>query len=249
MATISDIKAREILDSRGNPTVEADVILSSGKMGRACVPSGASTGSREALELRDGDTSRYLGKGVLKAVEHVNKDIRTALIGDDPTKQAELDQKMIDLDGTENKSKFGANAVLAVSMANARAAANETNLPLYKYLGGNEPFVLPVPMMNVINGGAHADNNVDVQEFMILPVGAPTIAEAVRYGAEVFHNLKKVLKNKGMAVSVGDEGGFAPNLRSNEEALEDICEAIEKADFKLGTRYLLRLRRCGIRII
>ncbi|EKE01814.1 MAG: hypothetical protein ACD_21C00048G0002 [uncultured bacterium] len=239
--TISDIKAREILDSRGNPTVEADVILSSGVIGRACVPSGASTGSREALELRDGDAKRYLGKGVLKAVGHVNNELREALLGADPTKQAELDQLMIKLDGTENKSKFGANAILAVSMAIARAAANEAGLPLYRYLGGDGPFLMPVPMMNVLNGGAHADNNVDIQEFMILPVGAPTMAEAIRYGAEVFHNLSKVLKSKGLSVSVGDEGGFAPNLRSNEEALEVICQAIEKAGFKLGSDICLGL--------
>jgi len=242
MATIiSDIKAREILDSRGNPTVEADVILSSGVLGRACVPSGASTGSREALELRDGDTKRYLGKGVLKAVGHVNKELREALLGADPTQQAELDNLMIKLDGTENKSKFGANAILAVSMAIARAAANEAGLPLYRYLGGDGQFSMPVPMMNVLNGGAHADNNMDIQEFMILPVGAPSFAEAVRYGAEVFHNLSKVLKGKGLSVSVGDEGGFAPNLRSNEEALEVICLAIEKAGLKLGSDICLGL--------
>jgi enolase len=240
-STIIDIKGREILDSRGNPTVEADVILSSGIIGSACVPSGASTGSREALELRDDDSKRYLGKGVLKAVGHVNKEIREALLGADPTKQSELDQLMIKLDGTENKNKFGANAILAVSMAIARAAAKDANLPLYRYLGGEGPFLLPVPMMNVINGGAHADNNVDVQEFMILPVGASSMAEAVRYGAEVFHNLKKILKGKGMAVAVGDEGGFAPNLRSNEEALESICTAIEKAGFKLGSDICLGL--------
>jgi enolase len=242
MATrISDIKAREILDSRGNPTVEADVILSSGMIGRACVPSGASTGSREALELRDGDAKRYLGKGVLKAVGYVNDELREALLGADPTQQAELDNLMIKLDGTENKSKFGANAILSVSMAIARAAANEAGLPLYRYLGGNGSFLMPVPMMNVLNGGAHADNNMDVQEFMILPVGAPTMAEAVRYGAEVFHNLSKVLKGKGLGVSVGDEGGFAPNLRSNEEALEVICLAVEKAGLKLGSDICLGL--------
>ncbi len=237
---ITDIKAREILDSRGNPTIEADVILSTGVLGRACVPSGASTGSREALELRD-DGKRYLGKGVLKAVAHVNQELRSALLGFDPSKQEEIDRAMIDLDGTENKSKFGANAILAVSMAVARAAAGQANLPLYRYLGGEGPFTLPVPMMNVINGGAHADNNVDIQVFMILPVGAPSIAEAVRYGAEVFHTLKKVLKTKGMNVAVGDEGGFAPNLGSNEEALESICQAIEKAGFKLGEDICLGL--------
>jgi enolase len=232
---ITDIKGREILDSRGNPTVEADVVLSSGVFGRACVPSGASTGSREALELRDGDAKRYLGKGVLKAVGHVNNELREALLGADPTQQAELDQLMIKLDGTENKSKFGANAILAVSMAIARAAAWEAGLPLYRYLGGDGPFLMPVPMMNVLNGGAHADNNMDIQEFMILPVGAPSMAEAVRYGAEVFHNLSKVLKSKGLSISVGDEGGFAPNLRSNAEALDVICQAIEKAGYKLGS--------------
>lgn len=239
--TISDIKGREILDSRGNPTVEADVVLSSGVVGRAIVPSGASTGSREALELRDGDAKRYLGKGVLKAVGHVNNELREALLGADPTQQTELDRLMIKLDGTESKSKFGANAILAVSMAIARASALEAGLPLYRYLGGNGTFLMPVPMMNVINGGAHADNNVDVQEFMILPVGAPNMAEAIRYGAEVFHNLKKVLKGKGLSVSVGDEGGFAPNLRSNEEALESICTAIEQAGFKLGSDICLGL--------
>ncbi len=241
VVTISEIKAREILDSRGNPTVEADVVLSSGVRGRACVPSGASTGSREALELRDGDNKRYLGKGVLKAIGHVNGEIRDALLGKDPSKQEELDQVMISLDGTENKSKLGANAILGVSMAIARAAATQAGLPLYRYLGGDGPFELPVPMMNVINGGAHADNNVDVQEFMILPVGAPNVVEAIRYGAEVFHNLKKVLKKKGMNVAVGDEGGFAPNLSSNEEALESICQAIEMAGFKLGSDICLGL--------
>ena len=239
--TILDIKAREILDSRGNPTVEADVIISTGVLGRACVPSGASTGSREALELRDNDPKRYLGKGVLKAVGHVNNELREALLGADQNQQTKLDRLMINLDGTENKSKFGANAILAVSMAVARAAANESGLPLYRYLGGNGPFSMPVPMMNVINGGMHADNNVDIQEFMIIPVGASTLAEAVRYGSEVFHSLKKVLKSKGLVVSVGDEGGFAPNLRSNEEALEEICVAIEKAGFNLGSDICLGL--------
>ena len=239
--TIADIKAREILDSRGNPTIEADVILSSGVVGRACVPSGASTGSREALELRDSDAKRYLGKGVLKAVGYVNKELREALLGADPTKQVELDNLMIKLDGTENKSKFGANAILAISMAIARAAAKEAGLPLYRYLGNSDSYLMPVPMMNVLNGGAHADNNMDIQEFMILPVGASTMAEAVRYGAEVFHNLSKVLKSKGLSISVGDEGGFAPNLRSNEEALEVICQAIEKAGLKLGSDVCLGL--------
>ena len=239
--TIADIKGREILDSRGNPTVEADVIISTGVLGRACVPSGASTGSREALELRDNDPKRYLGKGVLKAVDHINNELRKALLWADQNNQAELDQLMIKLDGTENKSKFGANAILAVSMAIARAAANESCLPLYRYLGGNGPFSMPVPMMNVINGGMHADNNVDIQEFMIVPVGAPTIAEAIRYGSEIFHCLKAVLKSKGLVVAVGDEGGFAPNLRSNEEALDQICTAVEKAGFKLGSDICLSL--------
>lgn len=240
-AIISDIKGREILDSRGNPTVEADIILSTGTVGRACVPSGASTGSREALELRDKDPKRYLGKGVKTAVSHINKEIKNALLGVDPSRQAELDQIMLDLDGTENKSNLGANSILAVSMAAVRAAANELKLPLYRYLGGDGPFVMPVPMMNVLNGGSHADNNVDIQEFMILPVGASNIEEAIRYGVEVFHNLKMVLKSKGLVVSVGDEGGFAPNLRSNEEALEEICSAIEKAGFKLGEDICLGL--------
>jgi enolase len=242
MSTISEIHGREILDSRGNPTVEADVILSSNIVGRACVPSGASTGSREALELRDADQKRYLGKGVLKAVGHINNEIREALLGADPTCQKELDELMIKLDGTENKSHFGANAILAVSLAIAKAAANEIGLPLYRYLGKtNSTYTLPVPMMNVINGGAHADNNVDIQEFMILPVGAPTFKEALRYGTEVFHNLKKVLKSQKLSVSVGDEGGFAPNLRSNEEAIENIITAIAKAGYKLGEDICLGL--------
>ena len=228
---IKEIKGREILDSRGNPTVEADVILSSGAMGRAAVPSGASTGSREAIELRDGDAKRYMGKGVRKAVEHINKDIRQALIGKEASEQKLIDQIMIDLDGTPNKNRLGANAILAVSLATAKAAAAHTGVPLYKYLGGNGPFKMPVPMMNIINGGAHADNSVDLQEFMILPVGAANIAEAVRYGAEVFHALKKVLSGKGMNTTVGDEGGFAPNLPSNESAIEVILEAITKAGY------------------
>lgn len=241
MSTIVDIKAREILDSRGNPTVTADVILSTGVVGTACVPSGASTGTREALELRDGDKKRYLGKGVLKAVANVNGPIRDAVLGADPSQQSVIDHLMIKLDGTENKSKFGANAILAVSMATARAAANDVVLPLYRYLGGDGPFTLPVPMMNVINGGAHADSGLDIQEFMILPVGAPTFAEALRYGAETFHNLKSILSKKGCATSVGDEGGFAPHLRNNLEALELICEAIEKAGYKLGKDICLGL--------
>jgi enolase len=241
MSAITKIKGREILDSRGNPTVEADVILSSGIVGRAAVPSGASTGSREALELRDNDPKRYLGKGVQNAVNFVNHEIQQALLGGDPTQQEELDNIMIKLDGTESKSRLGANSILAVSMAIAKAAANEAKMPLYRYLGGNGPYTLPVPMMNVINGGAHADNNVDVQEFMILPVGAPTFAEALRYGTEVFHNLKKVLKQKGLSVSVGDEGGFAPNLASNQEAIEKILEAITKAGYKIGQDICLGL--------
>ena len=240
MPSIHEIKAREIIDSRGNPTIEADVILSTGVMGRAIVPSGASTGSREALELRDGG-ARYLGKGVLKAVANVNGPLREALLGADPTQQTVLDDLMIKLDGTENKSKFGANAILAVSMAVARAAANDAGLPLYRYLGGEGPFVLPVPMMNVINGGAHADSGLDIQEFMILPVGAPTFAEAIRYGAEIFHTLKKILTKMGQSTSVGDEGGFAPHLKSNEEALEVISQAISQAGYQLGKDIFLGL--------
>ncbi|QPK65573.1 phosphopyruvate hydratase [Methylomonas sp. LL1] len=234
MMRIVDVKAREILDSRGNPSVEAEVYLDSGVVGTAMVPSGASTGEREAIELRDGDKSRYLGKGVLTAVNNVNTALREAVIGMDASKQAELDQKMIDLDGTNAKSKLGANAILGVSMAAARAAAQEAGKPLYQFMNTSGEFVLPVPMMNIINGGSHADNSVDLQEFMILPVGAPTFREAIRYGAEVFHNLAKVLKSKGLATTVGDEGGFAPNLSSNEEAIEVILEAIEKAGYKAG---------------
>ena len=234
LSAIVDVIGREILDSRGNPTVEADVLLESGVMGRAAVPSGASTGSREAIELRDEDKSRYLGKGVLKAVEHVNTEICEALLGLDVEDQAFLDRTMIDLDGTENKSRLGANAILAVSMAAARAAAEESGLPLYRYLGGAGPMALPVPMMNIINGGAHANNSIDMQEFMIIPVGAKSFREALRYGAEVFHTLKKLLDGKGMTTTVGDEGGFAPNLESNEVALKLIVEAIEKAGFMPG---------------
>jgi len=234
MSAIVDVIGREILDSRGNPTVEADVLLESGVMGRAAVPSGASTGSREAIELRDGDKSRYLGKGVLKAVEHVNTEICEAIIGLDVEDQAFLDRTMIELDGTENKSRLGANAILAVSMAIARAAAEESGLPLYRYLGGAGQMALPVPMMNIINGGAHANNSIDMQEFMIIPVGAKSFREALRYGAEVFHTLKKLLDDKGMTTTVGDEGGFAPNLESNEVALKLIVEAIEKAGFMPG---------------
>jgi len=234
MTKIVDIKAREILDSRGNPTIEADVILESGVVGSAMVPSGASTGEREAIELRDGDKSRYLGKGVLKAVEFVNTEIRAAVMGMDVTDQAALDKKMLDLDGTPNKGRIGANAILGVSMAAVRAAATEAGVPLYRYLNTSGEFIMPVPMMNIINGGSHADNSVDLQEFMILPVGAPTFREAIRYGAEVFHSLAKVLKAKGLATTVGDEGGFAPNLSSNEEAIEVILEAIAMAGYKAG---------------
>jgi enolase len=231
---IVDVKAREILDSRGNPSVEAEVYLDSGIVGSAMVPSGASTGEREAIELRDGDKNRYLGKGVLTAVNNVNTEIRDAVIGMAADKQELLDQKMIDLDGSNAKSRLGANAILGVSMAAARAAAQESGKPLYQFMNKSGEFVMPVPMMNIINGGSHADNSVDLQEFMILPVGAPTFREAIRYGAEVFHNLAKVLKSKGLATTVGDEGGFAPNLRSNEEAIEVILEAIEKAGYKAG---------------
>jgi enolase len=241
MSRIKDIRGREIIDSRGNPTVEADVVLESGVMGRAAVPSGASTGTREAVELRDGDKKRYGGKGVLKAVENVNTVLKQALVGQDARDQAAIDQKMIDLDGTDNKGRLGANALLAISLANAHAAAIDAREPLYKYLGkGREP-VMPVPMMNIINGGAHADNSLDVQEFMILPVGAPNFREALRYGAEVFHTLKKVLHDRGLATAVGDEGGFAPNLDSNEEALEVIMSAIEKAGYKVGKDIYLGL--------
>ena len=235
MSAIVDFIAREILDSRGNPTVEADVLLESGVMGRAAVPSGASTGSREAIELRDGDAQRYLGKGVLRAVENVNTEICEAIIGLDVEEQHFIDRTMIELDGTETKSRLGANAILAVSMAVARAAAEESGLPLYRYLGGAGPMQLPVPMMNIINGGAHANNNIDMQEFMIIPLGAPSFREALRYGAEVFHALKKLLDGLGMTTTVGDEGGFAPNLESNEAALKLIVQAIEKAGYVPGT--------------
>ena len=240
MSEIIDVRAREILDSRGNPTVEADVITAVGAFGRAVAPSGASTGSREALELRDGDKSRYLGKGVLHAVKNASGPISDALQGMEVTEQAALDQAMLDLDGTENKSKLGANAILAVSLAAAHAAAQEQELALYQYLGDGN-YLLPVPMMNIINGGAHADNSVDLQEFMILPVGAGSIREAVRYGAEVFHALKSVLKGKGMNTAVGDEGGFAPDLGSNEEAIEVILQAIGDAGFTAGKDIYLGL--------
>jgi enolase len=241
MSAIVDIVGREILDSRGNPTVECDVLLESGTMGRAAVPSGASTGSREAVELRDGDSSRYLGKGVLKAVEHINTEISEAVLGLDASEQAFLDKTLIDIDGTDNKSRLGANATLAVSMAVARAAAEESGLPLYRYLGGMGGMQLPLPMMNVINGGAHANNNLDLQEFMILPVGAPTFREAVRYGAEVFHALKKIIDAKGMSTAVGDEGGFAPNVDGHEAAIQLILEAIEKAGYRAGEQIALGL--------
>ena len=241
MSAIVDIVGREVLDSRGNPTVECDVLLESGTMGRAAVPSGASTGSREAIELRDGDKARYLGKGVLKAVEHINTEICEAVLGLDASEQSFLDQTLIDLDGTENKSRLGANAMLAVSMAVARAAAEESGLPLYRYFGGMNAVQMPVPMMNVINGGAHANNNLDLQEFMILPVGAPTFREAVRYGAEVFHALKKIIDGKGMSTAVGDEGGFAPSVASHEAAIQLILEAIDKAGYTAGTQIAIGL--------
>lgn len=234
MTIIADVYAREVLDSRGNPTVEVEVYLESGAMGRAIVPSGASTGAHEAIELRDGDKGRYLGKGVEKAVNNVNEIIAPELIGLDALDQVGIDSKMIELDGTPNKAKLGANAILAVSMATARAAAEALDIPLYVYLGGFNAKQLPVPMMNIINGGEHADNNVDVQEFMILPVGAPSFKEALRTGAEIFHHLKSVLKDKGLNTAVGDEGGFAPNLSSNEEAIQTIIAAIERAGYKPG---------------
>jgi len=235
MSAIVDVVAREIIDSRGNPTVEADVLLESGVMGRAAVPSGASTGHREAIELRDGDPQRYLGKGVLQAVENVNTEICEAIIGLDAEEQAFIDQTLIDLDGTDNKSRLGANALLAVSVATAKAAAEESGLPLYRYLGGSAPMRLPVPMMNVINGGAHANNNLDLQEFMIIPVGAETFREALRCGTEIFHTLKKLISDQGMPTTVGDEGGFAPNLQSQEEALQLIMRAIEGAGYQAGS--------------
>ncbi|MEI7839451.1 MAG: phosphopyruvate hydratase [Methylococcaceae bacterium] len=241
MTKIIEIRAREILDSRGNPTIEADVILASGVTGSAMVPSGASTGEREAIELRDGNKARYLGKGVLNAVQNVRTEIHDAIVGMDTNDQTAIDEKMIALDGTESKSRLGANAMLAVSLAAARAAANAKNQPLYRSLNTSGEFILPVPMMNIINGGSHADNSVDLQEFMILPVGAPNFREAIRYGAEVFHNLAKVLKSKGLATTVGDEGGFAPNLSSNEEAIEVILEAIKLAGYEAGKDIYLGL--------
>ena len=241
MTRIVDIKAREIMDSRGNPTVEADVFVEGGVMGRAAVPSGASTGTREAVELRDGDKARYLGKGVLKAVANANGELRAALLGHDVLDQGGLDRRMIELDGTDTKSRLGANALLAVSLAAAHAAARATKQSLFRRLGGPGPKVMPVPMMNIINGGAHADNSVDIQEFMVLPVGALNFAEALRTGAEIFHTLKKVLHERGLATAVGDEGGFAPNLPSNEAALETILEAIKRAGFKAGEDVYLGL--------
>ncbi len=242
MSAIVDIVGREILDSRGNPTVECDVLLESGTMGRAAVPSGASTGSREAIELRDGDKTRYLGKGVLKAVEHINTEISEAVLGLDASEQAFLDKTLIDLDGTDNKSRLGANAMLAVSMAVARAAAEESGLPLYRYFGGMGGMQMPVPMMNVINGGEHANNNLDIQEFMIIPVGAPSFREALRYGAEVFHALKKILHDKGISTAVGDEGGFAPKVEGGHEAaIQLILQAIDKAGFVAGEHIALGL--------
>ncbi|MFO1293955.1 MAG: phosphopyruvate hydratase [Rubrivivax sp.] len=241
MSAIVDIVGREILDSRGNPTVECDVLLESGTMGRAAVPSGASTGSREAIELRDGDPARYGGKGVLRAVEHINTEISEAVMGLDSSEQAFLDKTLVDLDGTDNKGRLGANATLAVSMAVARAAAEESGLPLYRYFGGMGRMQLPVPMMNVINGGAHANNNLDLQEFMILPLGAPSLREALRYGAEVFHALKKIIDGRGMPTSVGDEGGFAPNVASHEAAIQLILDAIDKAGYRAGEQIAIGL--------
>ena len=241
MSSIVDIIGREILDSRGNPTVECDVLLESGVMGRAAVPSGASTGSREAIELRDGDKGRYLGRGVLKAVENINTEIAEAVMGLEANEQAFLDRTLIELDGTENKMRLGANATLAVSMAVAKAAAEEAGLPLYRYFGGSGPMSMPVPMMNVINGGAHANNTLDLQEFMIVPVGAPTFSEAVRYGAEVFHALKKLIDRNGMSTAVGDEGGFAPSVASHEAAIQLILQAIDAAGYTAGSQIVIAL--------
>jgi enolase len=241
MSAIVDIIGREILDSRGNPTVECDVLLESGTMGRAAVPSGASTGSREAIELRDDEAGRYGGKGVLKAVEHINTEISEAIMGLDASEQAFLDKTLLELDGTDNKSRLGANAMLAVSMAVAKAAAEEAGLPLYRYFGGSGAMQLPVPMMNIVNGGAHANNSLDIQEFMIVPVSQPTFREALRCGAEVFHALKKILSDRGMSTAVGDEGGFAPNFGSNDECLSTILQAIEKAGYRAGEDVLLAL--------
>jgi enolase len=241
MSYIIEVHARQILDSRGNPTVEVDVLTDDGALGRAAVPSGASTGIHEAAELRDNDKKKYLGKGVLKAVKNVNTSIADALIGFDITSQAAIDQVMIDLDGTPNKSKLGANAILAVSMAVAKAAAEEANLPLYRYIGGTNARTLPMPMMNILNGGAHADNKIDFQEFMIMPVGAPSFSEGLRWGVEIFHQLKSTLKKKGYSTNVGDEGGFAPNIQSNEEAIETVLEAIQSAGYKTGTQIAIAM--------
>ena len=241
MSYIIEVHARQILDSRGNPTVEVDVLTDDCAMGRAAVPSGASTGIHEAAELRDNDKKKYLGKGVLKAVKNVNTSIADALIGFDITSQAAIDQVMIDLDGTPNKSKLGANAILAVSMAVAKAAAEEANLPLYRYIGGTNARTLPMPMMNILNGGAHADNKIDFQEFMIMPVGAPSFSEGLRWGVEIFHQLKSTLKKKGYSTNVGDEGGFAPNIQSNEEAIETVLEAIQSAGYKTGTQIAIAM--------
>jgi enolase len=241
MSYIIEVHARQILDSRGNPTVEVDVLTDDGAMGRAAVPSGASTGIHEAAELRDNDKKKYLGKGVLKAVKNVNTTIADALIGFDITSQAAIDQVMIDLDGTPNKSKLGANAILAVSMAVAKAAAEEANLPLYRYIGGTNARTLPMPMMNILNGGAHADNKIDFQEFMIMPIGAPSFSEGLRWGVEIFHQLKSTLKKKGYSTNVGDEGGFAPNIQSNEEAIETVLEAIQSAGYKTGTQIAIAM--------
>ena len=241
MSTIAQVHAREIIDSRGNPTVEADVTLASGTLGRAAVPSGASTGTREAVELRDGDRARFLGRGVTRAVDHVNTLLREALIGKEAIDQAAIDARMIELDGTENKSRLGANAILAVSLANAHAVAQEAGVPLFRHLLGTREAVMPVPMMNIINGGAHANNSLDIQEFMILPVGAPSLREALRYGAEIFHALKKILNTRGLSTAVGDEGGFAPDLASNEAALQIILEAIESAGYRPGRDVFLGL--------
>ena len=241
MSSIVDLIGREILDSRGNPTVECDVLLESGVMGRAAVPSGASTGSREAIELRDGDKARYLGKGVLKAVENINTEVSEAVMGLEANEQSFLDRTLIELDGTENKARLGANSLLAVSMAVAKAAAEEAGLPLYRYFGGSGPMSMPVPMMNVINGGAHANNSLDLQELMIVPVGAASFSEAVRYGAEVFHALKKLIDAKGMSTAVGDEGGFAPNVASHEAAIQLILQAIESAGYSAGSQIAIAL--------
>ncbi len=241
MSRIIDIRSREVLDSRGNPTVEVDVLTANGIMGRAIVPSGASTGKHEAVELRDGDKNRFMGKGVLKACENVNEIIREALLGEDVLDQIKIDEMMIELDGTPNKAKLGANAILGVSLAVAKAAAHESNMPFYRYIGGAGAHTLPVPMMNILNGGSHADNSIDFQEFMVMPIGAEFFSESLRMGVEVFHNLKEVLKSKGYSTNVGDEGGFAPNLKSNEEAIETILFAIEKAGYRPGEDIMIAL--------